>query len=277
MSEKAVMGGDTMLEDALSFEALIEIQEGDPAWKRIILTTINWISTNLKGMTFGIAMGATFLTLLKMIRRRGYANGFGNSLLGLVIGTPLGVCVNCAAPIAKGIHEGGARLETTLAAMFSSPTMNIIVLTILFSVFPPYLAFIKVGFTLVFIVLLIPILTRYVFRNELQKSIEASTCPLPDTLQIPAGESWAEAGFGAMKGVAGNLWYIILRTVPLLILAGLLGSIMATLVPLEPLANLGVGVVGVLLFAIVGVFLPVPIAFDVVVCAALLAAGVPII
>ena len=33
-----------------------------------------------------------------------------------VIGTPLGVCVNCAAPIARGMYTSGLRAETTLSA-----------------------------------------------------------------------------------------------------------------------------------------------------------------
>ena len=56
---------------------------------------------------------------------------------------PLGVCVNCAAPIAKGLYAGGARAETTLAAMIASPTLNIVVLTMLFGLFPFYMALTK--------------------------------------------------------------------------------------------------------------------------------------
>ena len=71
-----------------------------------------------------------------MITVRGHRSGFVNTLIGVAVGAPLGVCVNCSAPVAKGMHDGGARLETTLATMFSSPTLNIIVLTMLFSIFP---------------------------------------------------------------------------------------------------------------------------------------------
>jgi len=84
----------------------------------------------------------------------------------VAVGTPLGVCVNCAAPVAKGMHDGGARLETTLATMFSSPTLNIVVLTMLFSMFPLYLVVIKLTLTLTFILVVVPLLARWVFTDE---------------------------------------------------------------------------------------------------------------
>ena len=36
------------------------------------------------------------------------------------MGAPLGVCVNCVAPISKGMYESGQKIETVLATMFSS-------------------------------------------------------------------------------------------------------------------------------------------------------------
>ncbi len=44
--------------------------------------------------------------------------------------------VNCAVPIAQGIRAAGGRVETMLAVMVSSPTLNVIVLTMLLSLFP---------------------------------------------------------------------------------------------------------------------------------------------
>ena len=117
LDQKAIMGGSATLEDPLSFEASIQIQPDDGTAARILYTTINWIETNLQGMAFGLTIGACLLTLIGMIPSRGHRNGFVNTLYGLAIGVPLGVCVNCSAPVAKGMHDGGARLETTLATM----------------------------------------------------------------------------------------------------------------------------------------------------------------
>jgi len=61
---KAMMGGGIRLEDPLSFEALIPIQQGIPLWERVTYSTIDWSDTNKRAMAFGIALGAIPLTLL---------------------------------------------------------------------------------------------------------------------------------------------------------------------------------------------------------------------
>ena len=115
-------------------------------------------------MAFGLVVGACFLTMISLIRVRGHRNGFVNTLIGMVLGTPLGVCVNCSAPVAKGMHDGGARIETTLATMFSSPTLNIVILSMLFSIFPLYLVVIKLVLTVGFITIVMPLLCRWAFQ-----------------------------------------------------------------------------------------------------------------
>lgn len=41
LNEKALMGGDAKLEDPLSFDAIVQLQEGDPLAKRIAYSTLN--------------------------------------------------------------------------------------------------------------------------------------------------------------------------------------------------------------------------------------------
>ena len=140
LDEKAMMSGAIQLEDSLSFEAKFPITADMTLAQRIFWSTLNWINTNKKGMTFGILFAAAFLTMIPYLRRRSFKGGFANSFLGMVIGAPLGVCVNCAAPIAKGMYSAGLRAETTLSAMIASPTLNIVVLTMAFSILPFYIA-----------------------------------------------------------------------------------------------------------------------------------------
>ena len=68
-------------------------------------------------MTFGIIFGAILMLLISLLKKKSTESGFGNTLIGMIVGAPLGVCVNCAAPIAKGLYAGGARVEMMLAAM----------------------------------------------------------------------------------------------------------------------------------------------------------------
>ncbi len=45
-------------------------------------STLNWVNTNKKGMTFGVLFAAAFLTAASYLQRRSFAGGFANSLLG---------------------------------------------------------------------------------------------------------------------------------------------------------------------------------------------------
>jgi uncharacterized membrane protein YraQ (UPF0718 family) len=288
LNDKASLGGDLVLEDPLGFEAAYPVDPGDPLMERILFTTVNWVLTNRQGMTFGILIAAAFMTILSLLKRRSFSSHFGNTLLGLFIGMPLGVCVNCAAPIARGLHDSGTRLETTLVAMISSPTLNIIVLTMLFSLMPVYMAVTKVAMTLIFLLVLVPLLSRYIFKDQLvaknitfagggsQEPGNSNHCELR-----PDEPGWLDSTQWVLKKYASNLFYIIKLTVPLMLLAGLMGAVAITLFSWQEMASLIAGnqwymvVVGALVIAVIGLFLPVPIAFDVAIVTALLAAGIP--
>ena len=277
LNEKAIMGGSAALEDPLSFEASLQTQPGDPLPQRILFSTVNWVETNLEGMTFGLVIGACLLTLIGLISVRGHRNGYVNSALGVLVGTPLGVCVNCAAPVAKGMHDGGARLETTLATMFSSPTLNIVVVSMLLSIFPPYLVVIKLTLTLVFILLVVPWLSRRVFSDERALTYDDSLCAIAPAEPSEPDGSLASALFMTGSDLIKNLWYVVSRTVPMMLIAGALGAVAANVLPLQTLVDLEPTVASLVLVALVGIFLPVPVAFDIVVVAVLISTGVPMI
>lgn len=85
---------------------------------------------------------------------------------------------------------------------------------------------------------------------------------------------------GGKKYIA-NLFYIIKLTLPLMLLAGIMGAVAITLFPWQDMTAMFTGhawpllVAGAIVIACVGLFLPVPIAFDVAIVTALLAGGVP--
>ncbi len=289
LDEKALMGGDTQF-SAIGFDTLIDLPTNATVSVQILYNSINWLYTNWRGMLFGILMGALLLTLLPLLSSlQGFRSRFVNSLIGMVMGSPLGVCVNCAAPIAQGIFAAGARTEIALATMFSSPTLNVVVLTMLFALFPTYMAVTKIGMTILFIVLGIPLLMRLLpFPASVNLNIEQQNRLVLSTLDKPflnlstLPETWWQAAIWVAQQCSKHLYYIVKITVPLMILAGFLGSALITLLPLESLAELLpqqgrllmlVSLTGV---AIIGVFLPVPMAFDVIVTAVLLQAGLPV-
>jgi len=288
LNEKAALGGGLVLEDPLGFDPLLHLDSAASFTQRVGIVTVNWLYTNRQGMTFGVLLAAAVMTLFALMRRVSFEGTFANTLLGVVVGAPLGVCVNCAAPIAQGLHASGARVETALAAMVSSPTLNVVVLTMLFSLFPLYLVVIKLGMTLLFLLVAIPLLARFVFRRDGIAGDDAhrfDTTPpwaSPGLLEGETVTSWTEALAWVAREFTQHLWFIVRTTVPLMLLAGFLGALTITVVPWEmitenlPYMGRLTLMASMVALALVGLILPVPMAFDVVVAGALFTAGVPL-
>ena len=160
LDTKAALSGMEAFEDPLTNEAHFHVSRNADFYTRVMITTLNWYQTNWRGMAFGLIIAAGFYTLLKYTPRQSSDRRFRNSFMGMFVGTPLGVCVNCVAPITKGMYEAGSKMETALAVMFSSPTLNIIVLTMLFSIFPFYMALAKLLTTFVLILIIVPLISK---------------------------------------------------------------------------------------------------------------------
>ncbi len=279
LDDKALMTGSIQLEDPLSFEVVFPIDPTYPLWKKIAYTSINWAKTNQNGMIFGILFGAAFLTLLRYLPKRSFKGAFANSVLGMTIGAPLGVCVNCAAPIAKGLYSAGGRAETTLSAMIASPTLNVVVLTMAFSIMPFYLAMTKLLLSFVVILIAVPAIVALLPKDQLLASgerLSGEACAIAPLTLVSDGEGPFSALMGVLGDYLKNLWYIFYMTVPLMLLAGVLGATVAHLIPLETLKDLSVNPLTLLAVGVIGVFMPVPIAFDVVISGTLLNAGLPV-
>ncbi len=278
LNEKALMGGALELQDPLSFEAKYQLDPTWPLWKKIGYTTVNWIYTNRRGMMFGVLFGAAFLTMLRYLPRRSFKNGFANALLGMGIGAPLGVCVNCASPIAAGMYRGGTRAETTLAAMIASPTFNVVVVSMAFALLPFYLAAAKILLTLAIVLVAVPLICRALPRWQLQVAdTEVDSCIVsPIQLRANQPEGIGRGILGFARDFLQDFWYISRMTVPMMILAGFLGAVVATLIPFDQLSDLQVNIATMFLAAVVGIFAPVPMAFDVVLAAVLLNSGLPV-
>jgi len=292
LDQKAMMAGSAGLEP-LGFNTVFVVEEDDPLYMKILKGTVNWGKTNQRGMTFGILFAAALLTMISLFKRKSFEGSWSNSALGVLIGTPLGVCVNCAAPIAKGLHSSGLRVETTLAAMISSPTLNVIVLAMVFALFPLHMAALKVIGTAAILLVFIPLLSKYFFKEEVSESARraiASTqssdpkfaaleAPVPNDDEI---DTWPKAFIWVLKAFPRNLWFIVKTTLPLMILAGFLGALAVNIVPMDTLADLFpkgsplMILIGLAIAALIGVFMPVPITFDVIIVSVLMATGMPV-
>jgi uncharacterized membrane protein YraQ (UPF0718 family) len=267
LGDKAAMSGAESFEDPMTHQAHFHAPAKAPLHTRVLYTTFNWYETNWRGMAFGLILAGAFLTLLSYLPKQNSEKRFKNSLMGMLVGTPLGVCVNCVAPIAKGLYEAGSKMETALAVMFSSPTLNIVVLTMLFSIFPLHMALLKLGATFVLVLLIVP----FISREDLNRAKRAATTAAEEVCELKLDvDSWGNAFKSAARDYWKNFSYIFIRTFPLMLLAGLLGALMVHLWSLEKLIGLEPNWKGYALTSFLGTFLPLPIAFDLMLTQALM-------
>ncbi len=258
--KKLASGKGIHVNAPLSFDALLPITAQMPFWTRVAHTAIDWAYTNRIGMTFGVCFGAAMITLLASLPRRRFKNAYANTALGALIGTPLGVCANCVAPVGRGLLEGGAAPATMLAAMISSPTLNIVVLVMTFTLLPFRIALLRLLAPVVLLAL-VPLLVR---------GDEA----VPEVLTCSLEAQPGRAARSVVMRYLSNLWRLAAMTVPWMLLAGLVGALLIELVPPQWIPT-QVSVVGLLAVAVLGTIAPMPIAFDVAFAWILLSRGVP--
>ncbi len=271
LSNKAALSGTDAFQDPLTHEAHFSVPDNAPLPTRVFYTSLNWYETNWRGMAFGLVLAAAFLTLLSYFPKNASDRRFKNSFMGMLLGTPLGVCVNCVAPIAKSIYEAGSKMELALSVMFSSPTLNIVVLTMLFSIFPLHLALLKLGATFVLVLLIVPFISKnQPAAKKITELSDDSVCALENNFE-PWSTALATAGADYWK----SFKYILIRTGPLMLLAGFLGALLSHVWSFEKLIGVPVNFYNLALIAFMGTFLPLPIAFDVMLSQALMMSGLP--
>ncbi len=276
-----MMAGETPFQ-GLSFDMPFRIDDNTPKAQAVIYHTLNWIETNKKGMLFGLLFAAALMVLFQELKKFSSNNRWINSMLGTIIGTPLGVCVNCAAPIALGMKKSGARPETALATMISSPNLNPIALSMLFSMFPLYLILIKFGTLLVILLVCIPLLVRFFPADQLMvvrapslldRWLGTTLSTSDDKCNRDLCDTDDNPIIWLIKSYAKHLWTIIILAVPLMLLAGFLGNVIITYLPLDSLIDMMPQVASrktilaaMVLVSLIGTLLPVPMTFDIIIC-----------
>jgi uncharacterized membrane protein YraQ (UPF0718 family) len=261
--KKLHAGTGVKVAGAISFDALLKVTPEMPAPTRVMRTSVNWLYTNRFGMYFALPFGAAMMTLMAgMAAPKRFSSAAGNVLCGAVAGAPLGVCTNCATPVAQSLLVGGASTRLTLAAMISSPSFNPVIVAMVFVLFPLPLAAMR----LVVPVLLLAALPLLVRENEL--GVRTIVVPAVDEAMIPRLVT-----FG--RTYLRNLLRLTFLTLPWMLLAAVIGASAAEMIPVYG-THVPVSVFGVVCVAIFGTLLPVPMALDVALAYVLYHAGVPV-
>ncbi len=179
---------------------------------------------------------------------------------------PLGVCSNCVAPIARGFYASGVSTESVLAAMFASPALNIVVLAMPFALFPLPMALLKLATVLFLIPVFVPVVSP----------AETASGPLVSGLiAVLLSETWGAAAIGVSRSYVKSFWIVFRLAFPLMILAAVLGAVAVELIPQQALTG-HARVAGIVAVSLISAFLPVPMAFDVVIAFILRARGTPL-
>lgn len=256
-------GTSVRVAGAISFDTVLPVRPEMPAPERIARTTVNWLWTNRFGMYFALPFGAAAMTLLgSSAAPRRFASPTVNVLCGVAAGAPLGVCTNCATPVAQSLIAGGASTRLTMAALISSPSFNPVVVAMAFVLFPLPLAAMRLAVSAL-VLLALPWIVE-----------ERSAAPVG--LRMPLAVEPLSLRLRNFLATYGrNLLRITLMTLPWMLLAAILGATASELVPAYG-THLPVSITGILAVAVFGTLLPVPMALDVALAYVLMHAGVPL-
>jgi len=226
-------------------------------------------------MTFGVLFGALLHTFLRYHPLKIGRNLYLNSLKGALVGVPMGVCANCSVPVACGITRGHGRIEVALGFLFSSPNFNPVVMMMTFMALPLAMSLTKYAILLFVILVVVPGLISWLERKSPFKVLAVSdgaSCAVP-----LAAKDCTEPFWFVFKEIARdyakNVWMLVKPTVTLMLLASLVSSAMLVLIPWQTLLS-DASPIRLALVSLVSVFMPVPIALDVMFAARLQQEGV---
>ena len=250
---------------------LIPVAEQHSFLSRVFASFINWIWSMRIGMTFGLAMGALLHTLFEFYPPKLTGNIYLNTLKGIMIGAPAGVCVNCAVPVACGITRSKNKIETALGFMFSSPTLNFLVISMVFASLPWAFGLIHYSLIAVMLLGIVPLLVWLYKRKQPLEETAACAIDFRDSF---CKETLLEGLTAVLKTYGKNLLSLIKFAVPMMLVAAVISSFAVELIPFQTIFG-HVSFLGLLLTAMVTVLLPVPIALEVIVAHHLFVSHVP--
>jgi uncharacterized membrane protein YraQ (UPF0718 family) len=242
--------------------------------QRILATAVNWLASMGIGMSFGVLLGALLHTVLRYYPLPIGNNLYLNSLKGALVGVPGGICANCSVPVACGVTRGHGRIEVALGFLFSSPNFNPVVVTMTFMAFPLAMSLTKYAILLFVILVGMPSLIRWLERKRPLNvlSAEDSFCPI----KLPA-EDCKERFLPVLVELAGvygkNVWMLVKPTITLMLLASVMSAALLVLVPWDSLLS-EITPLRLAFTSLISVFMPVPIALDVMFAAQLQQQGV---
>ena len=258
---------------------LMVVSQDASVWMRILAATVNWLDSMKIGMTFGVLFGALLHTILRYYPLKIGKNLYLNSLKGALVGIPMGVCANCAVPTACGVTRGHGRVEVALGFLFSSPNFNPVVLMMTIMALPMAMVVTKYAILLLVILFIVPTIIRWLERDKPLEILTAGDQDTSCSIIQPRQQldECTEKFTRVLKELAldfgAHIWMLLKPTITLMLLASIVSATVLTLVPWESLLS-DVTPLKAIVVSIISVFMPVPIALDVMFAAQLQQQGI---
>ena len=238
-------------------------------WWEFSLTYLELVAL---GMTFAfLVAGLTEAFLFPPEARGGWSGrGIKGSLRGMVIGPAMNLCSACIVPVSASFRRRGAGVETTVAIVQGSATMNLPALIMAALVFTPMLAGSRVGVSVVGALLLGPLVAWLARPKEPEAAEEPSdVCALDLELH-----SWREIVTGGVKQWLRTSFGYFLRLGPVMVLAGFASGLVIQWISPDTVERyLGDNATGIVIAATLGLLINVPLMFEIPLVAALLMVG----
>ena len=224
------------------------------------------------GMIFAfVAAGLAEAFLLPGSTGRTFSSsGIRGALKGMVVGGPMTLCSACIVPVSAAFRRGGASTETTLSIVQASSTLNLPAMIMIATVFSPFLAGSRIALGVVGVLLIGPLVSMVIGdRERFSGSISMGVEPARWR-----SSSWSvELKDGLRDWAWASLRYV-LRLGPVMLLAGFVSGLALLWISPERIAEfMGDSLLAIGVAATLGLFINVPLMFEIPLVAALMLVG----
>jgi uncharacterized membrane protein YraQ (UPF0718 family) len=176
------------------------------------------------------------------------------------------------------VTRGRGRVEVALGFLFSSPNFNPVVVTMTFMALPLAMSLTKYAVLLFVILVVVPSLIRWLERKKPLQIRTAGDDAASCGIRLPPPDDCRERFTTVFKELAvtygKHVWMLLKPTVTLMLLASVASAALLVLIPWDSLLSEATPL-KLALVSLISVFMPVPIALDVMFAAQLQQQGVP--
>ena len=209
-------------------------------------------------MLFWILVWSWIITTFQLFSSiKKVKNKFLLWIIGIINWFSLWVCANCSTPIWKSLLACKFSPIVAINTIISSPSFNIVWITLLFTIFPWYIATLKILFYTLITIIIVPI----IFKNSNHKNNFNKNADFQkDTIKYD--RSIISIFFIYQTK---NLFFIIKKTLPSMLLWWFIWILIISSIPQDLINNLDqVSLLPVILISTISFLLPVPMLFDIV-------------